>query len=318
MELFNEYYNSEVRFLQSLFSFKRTFSEDEAIAAAKAANVYAPYNDYKNVINKWIESGLIEHCGVQRYQVSHDPQLYSFAAPLNSLEAEYLSDICDTKEASLFLDWAADVILSRPDSSMFDYIKRQNSEGKQSESTKVDSSVFRTILAAIYEKQRVEYDYRTNASPVIQSSTAIPYRLEHSVFDGRWWLISYSEAQDRTIKSRLENIKVVKLCGKHNVTETAIRSAILRHVAPEPVVLRIADKRNALERCLLNFEDMLNMTAYKLSEKEYELRFKYFDWDQQVIVRKLMYLGENVVIKSPATLVDAVIAELQAAIIQSV
>lgn len=312
MELFNEYYNSEVQFLLTLFSFNRPFSEGEAIAAVKDTYVYVPYSNYTNVIEKWIKQGLIEKINDKYYQVNYNFHLNSFAAPLNSLESEFLSDIYDTKEAELFLGQGLNAFSSSPKGSMFDCIKHQNSLGKQTESENINQIVFRKIMSAIYEKQYIEYEYITNTDPTVQKSISIPYRLEYSVFDGRWWLISYNEEQDRTIKSRLENIKAVKPGKKHNIAEDTIHSAILRHIAATPVKLHIADEKKALERCFLCFEDMLDMTAYKLNEKEYELRFKYFDWDQHIIVKKLLYLGENVVVKSPDIIIKELVAELKA------
>ena len=90
--------------------------------------------------------------------------------------------------------------------------------------------------------------------------------------------------------------------------------SVLRHVVPEPVVLHIIDEKNALERCFFCFEDMFEMTAYKMNEKEYKLKFMYFDWDLHVIVRKLLYLGENVVLQSPTIIKKEIIDELKTAL----
>lgn len=314
MELFNEYYNSNVQFLINLFSLNHPFTAKEAITLARESNVDVYCYDEKNTtkeLDKWVGYGLLEKCDEKRYRVSYNSELYPFAAPLNSLESEYLADVISTKEAELFSDWTADSPLHRTDCTVYDYIRRKNSVGKKSEADRVDKEVFRTILSAIYEKRYVEHMYRTNASPKLHSATVIPYRFEYSVFDGRWWLISYNEEQDRTIKSRLENIKSAKLGEEHHTSEETIRAAIMRHIESEPVVLYITNERNTLERCFLLFEDMLDMTAYQLGENKYRLQFRYFDWDQNKIVRQLLYLGENVIVESPAVLIKTLISELR-------
>lgn len=314
MDLFNEYYNSDVQFLMDLFSLEQPFTKEKALALARANHVYAEYGDHMASLEKWIRCGLIQRVDPGAFQISKEKKLLRFAAPPNQLEREYLSDICGTEEAKLFLSPETASQFTRPGPNSLDYIWRQNAAGKKNAMEFVDREVFQWLLQAIYERRAVEETYCTRNDATIRQGKTIPYRLEYSVFDGRWWLISYQAEDKRAIKSVLGNIKTVRLAEKHTVDEAQIRDAILRNVAEEPVVLRIHNIKNGLERCFLAFESMLDMSAYQLSETEYELRFRYFRWDENIIVRRLLYLGECVTLISPAKLRADMIKALQNAL----
>lgn len=314
MDLFNEYYNSDVQFLMDLFSLEQPFTREKALVLAKANHVYAEYGNHMAALEKWIRCGLIQRVGPDMFQISKEKKLHRFAAPPNKLELEYLSDICGTEEARLFLSPDTAHKFSHPGPNSLDYIWRQNAAGKKKAMESVDQEVFQGLLRAIYERRAVEETYCTGTDATIRQGKMIPYRLEYSVFDGRWWLISYHAEDKRAIKSVLGNIKTVRLAEKHTVDEAQIRDAILRNVAEEPVVLRIRNIKNGLERCFLAFENMLDISAYKLSDVEYELSFHYFSWDKNIIVRKLLYLGECVTLISPADLRASMIESLQNAI----
>lgn len=316
MELFNEYYSSDLQFLLDLFSLNRPFSRQESAALAKKNHVYTFLN-HENAIDSWLKRELFEELPGGQYRVCRE--LYPFVTPPNRLEAEYLADICASGESKLFLSQTLleklEKVFPTGESSALDFIKRQNTSGKKNEATGVDAEVFRLLLRAIHGKREIAYDYCTNSDLTPHHARGIPYRLEYSVFDGRWWLISYNAEQDRPIKSKLDNILRVEMAGPHSVDERTICQAIERQKADEPVILRITNEKNALERCFLTFEGMLDMTAFQLGEDEYELRFNYFKWDRHVIVRKLLYLGEYVVAQSPDSIVKELVEELKQAVI---
>ena len=114
----------------------------------------------------------------------------------------------------------------------------------------IDPLVFRALLQAIAEGRMVSCRYHTQGSK--EQKTALhsaPFRLEHSVLDGRWWLLSYSTAEDRPIKSRLENLDGVELEGPHQIDEKQFQEITRRKLAPERAVLHIRSPKNALEWC---------------------------------------------------------------------
>ena len=135
------------------------------------------------------------------------------------------------------------------------------------------------------------------------------------MFDGRWWVILYlcgeNDSESRPVKSRLENIHSVELCERHYIREAEIRNSIMSKLIKEPVVLRIEDKKNALERTFLAFESMLEMKAIPLDNRTVELQFRYFSWDRRPIIRKLLFLGEHVSVISPQYILDEYLQEVR-------
>lgn len=314
MKLFNEYYNTDFQFLLELYSLNRPFSRKEAAEIAKKTHAYTPFTDFTYALNKWADAGIIIMNADGSFEIKKEKGMHSFAAPLNNLESEYLSEICTSEVASLFLKDNLIGMLSMAEDDFSKYIVQNDLEKVNREIKKISPEVFHNLIWAIYKGCYVSHDYCTNNSTEIQTAKIIPYRLETSVFDGRWWLIAYNENLGRPIKAKLENIKAVRPEERHNADLNFIENSILQNLVPEPVVLQIKSGKNAVERCFMIFEDMQEISAYKISEEEYELHFKYFKWDRNIVVRKMLYLGENVIMKSPEPLKQEVVAEIKKAI----
>lgn len=313
MELFHKFYNSDVQFLLELFAFNRPFSMEEMIETAERCHVYAPYGNLWKRIEKHINAKILEKCSDKvHYQIN--TQLNSFAAPLNKIETDCLQALCRTEEAELLISDELRERIPTQENSCYRYIRTHCAAGKSIELQKQSPETVRNVLRAIREGRWITYQFCTNRSEQRQNGSCIPFRIEVSGFDGRWWLISYLPEENRAIKSRLENLSGVRIGEKHNLPEEVIRQGIEKKLMMEKVVLRIcsSDKlHNTLERCFITFESMLDIEAFKLNETEYEIRFRCFEWDEKLIVRKLLWLGKDVTAIAPSVIVEGVKEELR-------
>lgn len=308
MELFNEYYNSRLQFCMDIFSLaagKPVMSEQDIRAIAEAHSFGDP-SGVAEVLAFLTEYGFIQTAN-GGYKTAAD--FKAFVPPLNRLEREYLADICGSAEAALFIGepLRAALASSGGNGSLYGRILRQNTAGKKGEVRAFGHGVFRAILRAIYERRTVAHTYVTNADKnVIREAELAPYRLEYNVFDGRWWAIFYSADEHRTIKAKLENILEARPGRAHGITEETVENAIKRLLAKEPVELRINNVRNVLERCFILFEHSYGLTGESLGGSRYVMRFRYFTFDKNDIVKKLLYLGEHVVATAPEAIREGV------------
>ena len=101
------------------------------------------------------------------------------------------------------------------------------------------------------------------------------------------------------------------------MTEPEILAAMDQLRENEPVVLRITDSHNALQRCFLTFENQEIRESRRIVEDgqvHYQLTFNWFRFDEAEILRRLMHLGPNVALMGPETLRAKLIKQVEDAI----
>lgn len=191
MNLFNEYYSSEVQCLLNLYSLNRTFTAEEAEDCAREAGVYSASGDYKELLRRWEAYGLVSRDGAA-YKVG--PEFRPFAAPLNALETECLSELCRADAAALFLPDDLRERLRRLFPSAGDtdagMSARSVSDGEETVSAAERSTPaedgkpdympeaesFRTALDAIANGRRIGYTYLVHGEA--RHAEVSPWRIE--------------------------------------------------------------------------------------------------------------------------------------------
>ena len=325
MNLFNEYYSSELQFLFSLFALNRDFSLDDALVIAKRTHIFSPKDNLSasvsELLDKYIGKGFFVHNdNTDTYSLKtlrNVPittgaytDFVSFALPMSKLEAEYLESALSNEAFNAFLNCVPKP-LKAAGSDVYGFIEKIAPHAK----TDTESACFGVnlsmILQAVYEKRKISYSYRTNSEAELTPCVSVPYRLEYSAFDGRWWVILYDIDRGSTIKARLDNITGIVLSERHNIPEDTIHASIMNHLSSEYAVLKIKNGLNAFERCFILFENMIDISSRIINDDEAELRFRYFDWDTELIVKKLLFLGKNVMLTEPDHIVKRVIERLR-------
>lgn len=301
MELFHEYYSSQCQFAFDLLAMAKEapcFS-DRDLHNILAEN-HAP-DLYLEIQKQLLDYGFLVKREDGKYSLG--TAFSPVRAPMPALERAYLKYLCDTPEAALFLEQKTrDTIKTacgQADGDLFSQIQRPPAPPIPD----IDTQTVRVLLEAIAHRQMVRYRFRTfQREDFSQAAHMVPFRLEHSVLDGRWWAILYNPEEDRPIKARLERLSDVALDGPHTFSEQTLREVILRQVEQEPVVLRIYPRKNALERAFLTFENALNMDARRLEDGSVRLQFALFRFDRKDVIKRLLYLGEAVILEQPPSL----------------
>lgn len=173
---------------------------------------------------------------------------------------------------------------------------------------------FRDLIGAIRDRKMISYRYRIRMHPGYQEATCLPWKLEYSAYDRRWWIILYDPLEDRTIKTPVNNLREIRVMNECSVPESKIWQAMERLRMEKPVVLHIRDSHNALQRCFTLFENQEISGSNYSAETGYILKMHAFRFDREEFLRQLMYLGPNVRLVEPMDLREELRQRLEQAL----
>ena len=223
-----------------------------------------------------------------------------FALPLGTVERDYLQWILRSPEATLFLREDTIRKLASVDGSADHYAAIDFMEPKGAQLPgNPGPEGFRTLLRAIRENRMIHYEFRTKDEDVWSNARSLPWRLEYSAYDRRWWLIVYLPEEDRTVKARLDNIRNVQMEERSEISGKTVLAAVDRLLAPKPMVLEVERRRGAMERCFMAFENQLFVETKQLSDDRFRLAFRYYRFDETELLRRLLLLGPMVTLIGP-------------------
>lgn len=311
MRLLNKYQSRAMQFALELLA--RLEREGELDGAALTALAERSGLDYAGqVLEPLWAAELIDYDG-KRCRLAAEagkPRL-----PMGRLEKDFLGRCLKLPEAELFLtpelreklaavcgagDFFAPVEVLAPAGAPLP--EQPGPEG------------FRTLLEAIHRRYLIQYTYRTRDDREPRQAVTLPWKLEYSAYDRRWWAILYDPETKRTIKARLDNLEQPRLLRPAGVPEADIEAAMDALLEPEPLVLEVHDVLGALERCFLVFENQLFEETRCIAPDRYRLSFRYYRFDRMEILRRLLYLGPPVRLVGPASMREALGALLDKAL----
>lgn len=258
-----------------------------------------------------VKNGVLEKhaSGVRLAEGFTPPQI-----PPSELEEDYLQYILNLPEAKLFLHEATLSSLREP--SKGSLLARFQQFGAQQAQALPDMSpeTFHLLIHAIRGKRWIHYAYRSRDNDTPTQAQAVPWKLEYSAFDRRWWIILYLPEQQRTVKAWLANLREIRLGKYSNITEQDIEDAMEKLLVEEPVTLRILPEKNALDRCSRVFERQMLQQIQREPNGHYRLTFRYYRFDENEILRKLLYLGPAVQLLGPGPLCKKLLQMIDRAI----
>lgn len=224
--------------------------------------------------------------------------------PLSQVEREYLQFILDPQnvpEVVLFLPEKTRQKLRGEAPAWAAHIRWHKPRGADLPQDPGPAD-FRGLLDAIRQRRMIRYSYRTRASDEEKTARCLPWKLEYSAYDRRWWIILYDIGSQSTVKARLDNLRHIQVEEETAVTEEQILQALEKLRSHEEVVLRVRDEHNALQRCYTAFENQPISDSRFSSEEGYILKFRPYRFDEQEVLRQLMYLGPKVRLEGPESM----------------
>ncbi len=222
----------------------------------------------------------------------------SFCTPLTDLEKSYLKALLADPRILLFLDPGQAETLNRLLGTVrplwrgeqFCYYDRFADGDPYGDETY--RRHFRLLLKAQKNRQFVDIDYNSPKGNRVHHYY-VPMRLEYSTKNDKFRLLALEQNPHRT--NKLETLNIDRIASirltEHTLSSSIdINSIIQNSYYKEPLTLRIANKRNALERAMLHFANYEKNTV-KIDENTYECRIYYNQSMETELLIEVMSFG---------------------------
>ncbi|MBO5292953.1 MAG: WYL domain-containing protein [Lachnospiraceae bacterium] len=293
MELFSEVYNCYFQVIKSLIEKKNYLSESELKYRIQESGFEESilYLLPKLTEPEW---GFYEkRDGVYYAKLSAD-----FYVPLNDLQRAYLKAMLLDEKIRLFLEdeeiaalYAAfaDVEPLFMPEDFYYYDRFTDRDDYQDADYRKH---FRMILSAIKNKEYLDILYEARPGQRVHHCY-LPCRLEYSIKNDCFRLLAVEKRYVRNPR-----VEVLKLSRIKDMTAGGIQVSRLpdinrilqRSYDKEPVRIRIRDRRNALERAMLQFANYEKSTR-KIGENTYECLIYYNKKTETELLIEILSFG---------------------------
>ncbi len=292
-ELFSEIYNCYFQVIKSLIEQKSTISERELNYRIQS---FCFEESILYLLPKLGEKGwgfYEKKDGVLHSRLSKD-----FYVPLTDLQKSYLKAILSDEKIGLFLDEAkiaqinASLADVEPLFSSEDFYYYDRFADKDDYASPEYKEHFQTILYAIQNRCYVDIIYESRHHRRMHHKY-LPCRLEYSIKNDCFRLLAVaSRAQERKRVITLNLQRIVAVTATDIVVHKLpdISRLYKRSCYKEPVRVLIKNRRNALERAMLQFANYEKSTR-RLNEDTYECLIYYNKETETELLIEILSFG---------------------------
>lgn len=173
---------------------------------------------------------------------------------------------------------------------------------------------FRTCYHALLEQKQVYYESYDEYGTVYKG-TASPYKLEYCINTNSFNFIMWNEEKAWTFKSdiaTITNIKILDLSIPPDVNEKAAQYVEQQKAQSEPIVIKLTDKNEALNRCFMllsNYDKKICRVKNNVFTLEISHR-GHFDEDE--LTQIILSLGSSVTVLKPLAFRQKIIEYIKA------
>lgn len=156
---------------------------------------------------------------------------------------------------------------------------------------------FRTILRAIHEKKSLRVKFLGHTG-VRHSFLCLPYRLEYSVKDDKFRLLSMGKGITHTIN-------LARICSCDILESYEENGATFPQEHTCELTMLLHDERNGLERVLLHFSHFEKETL-KLKDRLYQIKLWYDKDDETELLIRVLSFGPVLEVTAPNTFIQLI------------
>lgn len=301
-ELFSEVYNCYFQVIKSLIEKKSRISEKEV-------NFHIKNTCFEESILYLLPKLTEQGWGFYEKQDGflHSRLSEDFYVPLTDLQKSYIKAILLDDKITLFLDEEEIEAVGRAFSDIEplylpdDFYYYDRFSDKDDYKDPDYRNHFRTILSAIQNHEYVDILYESRFHRRLHHSY-LPCRLEYSIKNDRFRLLAVESHanpdSDGTRTGRNPRVITLNLCRIREVKLTSrtvkqlpdINHLLKRSCYHEPVRILIRNRRNALERAMLQFANYEKSTR-KLDEDTYECLIYYSKENETELLIEILSFG---------------------------
>lgn len=217
--------------------------------------------------------------------------------PLTTLQRRWLKALAYDPRIRLF-DFDIDdtsAVEALYDSDVFVYFDRCSDGDPYGDANYIKN--FRCVLTALREKRKLSIEYKARLG-YEHKWVCIPYKLEYSLKDDKFRLITASRYKSLTVN--IGRIRSCELGEKYEDAEYREPEAVRL-----PLVLELTDERNALERAMLHFSDIQKETR-RTEQGKYIITLYYDRDDETEMLIRVLSFGPLIKVISPDSFTELI------------
>lgn len=312
MELFNDYKNRYYRCIQNIIN--QIYNGEKYDKKDIRKMLHNAYLEEESIlVNELVNKNFFKfEDDIVKLRID-----YNIPIRLNDLELAYLKMFVEDDEFNKVLN---DEILEKLKKNLNDvqsldynkFWKRENID-KYGDSLK-NNEIRNNILIlekAILNNKYIKYSSKNRNGDIFENKIAYPYKIEYSIKNNKYRLIIFFD--NRAIKINIDSITNIKILEERDVLEKEkiqIQDFIKnRKNIGEPLVLKIEDNNNTLDRCF-NLFSAYDKKYYYDTDNNLILNIYYHNFDEAEIVRDILSLGKSVIVLEPKKIRDKVVERI--------
>lgn len=152
---------------------------------------------------------------------------------------------------------------------------------------------------------------RTQRKLLLGSGTIIPCGLEYDFSTGEFFLITWNENLQAAEKFPVSELDAAHLSDESVPPDLSDRLRIFYRRHTVELSLLIRNRRNAVERSFALFASYDKSSRYLKDDDTYRLTVKYYDFEENELLEKILSLGAAVTVLAPENLRQKIIHRLR-------